>query len=428
MSGTREIKSFAIYPSIGIARVGNSPDEHFFGPELPGQYPRDPDDYRDKSGCIKRQAARFRVYGLDADGRVVKEITAADARITWKVEVANKKAAWYEFQVALDIPAAAGQVAGVTPDPSALRNEGTDRAQLAITPPCVAISGVSVNAEGHDRAYAFDRGCFLGQQVYLGELRTDAEGRLIFLGGRGASASKDGPDAIAWGFENNDGWHDDVSDGPVDARVEYQGEHYEATGAWVVVAPPNFAPGIQGMVTGYDLILAASTARRPVKPSFFEHIYPLLRRLTAMQWVNAGFARDFGFGTPYDFESPELVARLNDPGERSSTLRHAIFKRFRQTTYPYMEPSALPSYYGDDMLAEPPMDPRQWMAVLDTQYGWLAQWAKGDFIPDEPRPERRWEQLDAAEQVRLIDRGVLEDTLGGLSTRGARSPGRCATR
>jgi hypothetical protein len=420
MSDTREIKRFAIYPSIGVARVGNSPDGYFFGPELPGPIPPDPGGYRDASGRIKRQAARFRVYGLDADGKVVKEITAADARITWKVEVANKKAAWFDFDQAFDIPASKGELADVAGTVSTRRNAdvvGDARKALAITPPRRAVSGPDVNRDGRDPDCAFEGTCF-EKPVYLGELRTDAEGRLIFLGGRGVSASKDGTPAQT--FANNDGWYDDVCDGPVDALVEYPhgAAGVEATGAWVVVAPPNYAPGIQGMITGYDLILQVAAAGHPgllpEKPRFFEHIYPMLRRLTAMQWVNAGFARDFGSGTPYDLESPELVARLSQTGEPSATLRQGVFAFFRNATYPYLQPVTLPGFYGDAVtLNVNTTDPREWMAVLDTQYTWLAAWAKGDFIADERPPALSWDKLDAAEQVRLIDRGVLDETLGG---------------
>jgi outer membrane autotransporter protein len=69
----------AIHPAIGIARVGNSPDEYYFGPEIPGGLPIAPDGYKDASGAMKRQAARFRVFGLDAQGQVVRELTARDA-------------------------------------------------------------------------------------------------------------------------------------------------------------------------------------------------------------------------------------------------------------------------------------------------------------------------------------------------------------
>ena len=105
MSDSHQITQFAIYPAIGIARVGNSPQDFFFGPERPGEVPT---GYRDDGGRIKRQAARFRVYGLDAHGHVVEEITAAQAQVRWQVEVANKKAAWFNFDQALDIAESLG--------------------------------------------------------------------------------------------------------------------------------------------------------------------------------------------------------------------------------------------------------------------------------------------------------------------------------
>ena len=40
--GDRRIVRAAIHPTIGIARVGNSPDAFFFGPEVPGALPRPP--------------------------------------------------------------------------------------------------------------------------------------------------------------------------------------------------------------------------------------------------------------------------------------------------------------------------------------------------------------------------------------------------
>ena len=53
------IVSAAIHPAIGIARIGNSEDEYFIGPEVP--YPiHDPEDgYKDSTGAIKRQAANL---------------------------------------------------------------------------------------------------------------------------------------------------------------------------------------------------------------------------------------------------------------------------------------------------------------------------------------------------------------------------------
>ena len=55
---------YRIYPSIGIARVGNSKDGFFIGPEAPGIAPEGP--FRSADG-IKPQGARFRIYRLDID-------------------------------------------------------------------------------------------------------------------------------------------------------------------------------------------------------------------------------------------------------------------------------------------------------------------------------------------------------------------------
>ena len=70
------IVSCSIHPGIGIARLGNSPDEYFIGSEVPGHGPIFLDEttnlFRDKNGLIKRQAARFRIYGYDDKGNVIK--------------------------------------------------------------------------------------------------------------------------------------------------------------------------------------------------------------------------------------------------------------------------------------------------------------------------------------------------------------------
>ena len=66
-----KVKKVAIYPSIGFARVGNSQNSYFIGPTIPGVPASDPNDFRDRSGRVKRQAAQFFVYGLDAKGNIL---------------------------------------------------------------------------------------------------------------------------------------------------------------------------------------------------------------------------------------------------------------------------------------------------------------------------------------------------------------------
>jgi hypothetical protein len=205
-----DIKTCRIYPGIGIARVGDSPDGFFIGPESPGLGPPPGSGFKDRAGRICRRAARFRVYGFDADGNVMQELTAQTPGVTigWQVELTNRKASGIKFAGVIQ-----GKKNDTSPDPKMMRNLGvSDRSQLEIRPSPRKISGT--NCAGQQ--YAFDDGSFFGQAVYLGELRTDEAGRLLILGGRGASGAVTGSRPIAH-YANNDGWHDDTSDGSVTA-------------------------------------------------------------------------------------------------------------------------------------------------------------------------------------------------------------------
>ena len=170
-----------IYPAVGVSRLGNS-NEYFLGPEVYPETPKPAGFYRDDSGALKRQAARFRVYGYNAAGEVVRELTAADAEIKWTAHVANHKASWYEWILALDIPQAA--------DIKCPRRNATvdDRASLAIDGGTVSIEGVN---QGGEDSFCF-QGQFMDTDVPLGRLATDDAGRLIFVPANGTSASPQG--------------------------------------------------------------------------------------------------------------------------------------------------------------------------------------------------------------------------------------------
>ncbi len=417
MSELAKVVRVAIHPAIGVARVGNSRKSGregcFLCPELPGQHPllNENENARDGSGALRRQGARFRLFGMDADGRVIRELTAADARITWRVRLANKKAAWHEFQQAFDIPASKGEIPNVRPLASVLRNRSvTDRARLVVDPGERILPSV-VGA----RSARFDNGTFLGTRVDLGAALLDDDGRLIVLGGFGEAASPGGRPITD--FANNDGWYDDVSDGPVDATVEIGGRKLEAVGAWVIVGPPNFAPGITPFITGWDVALEVMISKglvaAPVRPAFDEHIRPILQRLSAAQWVNSGFALTFGWGSPADFSAADMLARLGDKGEATRPLRQAVFSSFRDPFSTSTQADRIPAVYGDAILIDPKTtDPREWMAILETQYGWLRQWADGDFDPGGA-PPRDWDALSPAERANALDRAALEDCTGG---------------
>jgi len=403
--GSGRIVRAAIHPAIGIARVGNSPDEYYFGPEIPGGLPIAPDGYKDASGAMKRQAARFRVFGLDAHGHVVRELTADDAPIEWTVHLANKKASWYEFETALDIPEAV---------PTSRRNPAygrRERQALVIDPGPRGVSG------RNGGAVPFDTGTFLGQPVYLGELRTDAEGRLLVLGGRGRSFSPSG--AALTTFGNNNGWTDDTADGPVRARVRFGRAVLPVDPAWVVVAPPNYAPALAtdfGTLYNviYQTMLDLGWVTPPAQVSFLADIFPLFERLADLQWVNQGVLNRYGWDSPEQFLSPAYLARLADPSPANAAFRQALFARFRNSDYETLESAVdvLPPLYGD-AITLPPVSPRSYLAVQPFQYSALQRWAAGDFVPGVAGPiASQLEDLPIGVQAVALDRAALEACLG----------------
>jgi hypothetical protein len=404
-TGETTIVRAAIHPAIGIARVGNSESEYFLAPEVADPPPEVPGFYRDPTGALKRQAVRFRIYGLNAAGTPVAELTAENAEIRWTVHLANKKSAWYQFQIALDIPEAASAPR------SWLRNLTiSDRSRLVIDPGARHIAGRNVGG-GPD--HTFDNGKFLGTSVYLGELRTDAQGRLIVLGGRGKSASYNGARAVT--FANNEGWHDDTSDGPVTAEVIYAGQRLETDPAWIVVAPPNYGPLQKSVRTMWDLIrdlaITVGTLPKPPRPSFDRDIRPIFERLSRLQWVNAGYAGGFGWGAPSDFANPEWLEKLSRHSSDTAEMRHVIANQFRVFDRDAWSPVPWPWLYGDAVAIPPAETPRQNVALSDTQLAMLQQWSAGDFdadyVPGRISP-RRIEDLPVAEQPDMLDRASLE--------------------
>lgn len=395
----------AIHPSIGIARLGNSEDEFFLGPEIVDPPPFPPGFYRDRSGALKRQAARFRIYGLNTAGQAVTELTAGNAEIVWRVHLANKKGAWYQFQIALDIPEADSA-------PHAfMRNVAVpDRDNLKIDPGSRAISGANTHG-GPD--YSFDTGKFMGKQVYLGELQTDESGRLIVLGGLGNSASFNGTPVVT--FANNEGWYDDTSDGPVRATVEYQGKALQVDPAWVVVTPPNYGPRQKSVRTMWDLMrdtaIKAKMLPEPTCPSFNGDIRPIFERLSQLQWVNAGFAASFGWGGPNHYVTPEWLERLADNTVVEQELRRTVANQFRKFDRDAWCPTPWPWEYGDAMNVPAAHTPRQNVALSDTQLHLLELWAEGNFVSDYNPSQLAPQTLDdipMIEQPDTLDRAALD--------------------
>jgi L-Lysine epsilon oxidase N-terminal/L-lysine epsilon oxidase C-terminal domain len=287
-------------------------------------------------------------------------------RIDWTVDLANRKAA-LDRQLG----------------PARPRNvDVADRHSLVI-------QGVQpVTISGPAQPAAAVQGRFLGTDVYLGEVRTDAQGRLLVLGGRGVSGSVP-PGAPLTSFANNDRWHDDVSDGPVTAMATPPGgaPAEVAESSWVIVAPPDFAPRIDAIVSLYDITTQAAidggTLVPQEKPSFSTHIRPMIERIADMRWVDSY--------TEWQDLQPLDWSALADPSAVSRSLRQRVAGRIRQ---PGLARFHLPTF-------------------LRT---YLDQWVAGDFVsdlgsppPDVPLPE----QLDRAALERSSGNNFFPGIEGG---------------
>ncbi len=272
---------YKIYPPIGIARLGNDLTQYYIGPEIPGHPGFESDGHGGESPVkkykvdedqIKRQAARFRIFEIpDGSDTPRPAQLPPGATIEWTVHLVNKKAA------ILRLP-------GPPTQPSRPQLAPNPAPQL-IDPQAQTIAGA--NGSG----VKFDAGEFMSRRVPLGELMTDRDQNLLVLGGFGFSSSP--TNAPIPTFYTNPGWHDDTSDGPVKARIRLpDGSAIDnITPAWVIVAPPDYAPEIHGVVTLYDIITQVGIdhfgLQPPTQVSFTRHVFPLLSRTRRLRWVNA---------------------------------------------------------------------------------------------------------------------------------------------
>ena len=395
-------RTYRIHPAIGVARVGNSPDDYYVGPEAPGVLPtlNQPDSpsatdgkHRDAQGRVKRQGARFRVYEYTHDdaGAVtqVREITAADAQIEWQVHLANRKAAAIQF------------------NGSTRRNEGLPEDQLIIDTGSQKISGI---AQKPQRL----QGSFMQVPVVLGDLITDRAGRLIVLGGFGHSQSVP-PGRPLENYSNNDGWCDDVSDGPVRATVRLKDsrESVAAEPSWVMVTPPDYAPGIQNVITLYDIVYSmmakidpALAVNERTRISFSRDIFPILRRASSMHWVSDISSRGHSPSRRGHFLSRMDQLSSNKPAEASA--RDQIFQKLRNPlTGGGGNMPKLPASIDKDVALT--------VALTEVQYARMGKWARGEFDADwtgqapEPLPLDR---LPVREQPTALDRAALEACVG----------------
>jgi L-Lysine epsilon oxidase N-terminal/L-lysine epsilon oxidase C-terminal domain len=424
------VPQFKIHPAIGVARLGNS-QESYAGPTIPGVL-SPPVQYRDSTPQkqLKRQAATFWVYAYDEANPTAEPVKVEVgpgkpvARIEWTVHLANKKAAWFEFR------GLTGSKDVLNPPnhgypPNSLRNPAGPRSQWIIDPGPATASTPGTTVEFRKTPTngvwpTLTNGNATSIET-LGQMSVEADSGLTVLGGFGNSGSVNGSDIVT--FANNPGWFDDTSDGSVKAKVVLaDGSTFDAAPAWVLVAPPDFAPPVESIVTMYDTMydvglrllgsdpsifnVASGQFQPGFTPSFEADVYPILRRAFMYRWV-------------YNEDAPNLpnfhatlknFAALSTPptpgNDPNRTKRNAIFQKLRapdQGLNEAFDSGKMPKLHGD--LGEGTA-----LTLTATQYEIMKRWRDGTFTrgsgPIPPPPP-------AAVTAAGLNRAVLEACVGG---------------
>jgi len=474
--------------------------------------------YRDSKARLKRQAQRYRVYAYDENDKVVAELTSDSDLVKsmrWRVHVRNMKAANYAFQGPylfdpdklrnpsiqpgkkpterdqLIIDAGVHTISSGQTGPVAMKGDIFTGVGKVSLPGELRYEGFTPK----DPSKAVEVTYKGAKDIELGQLHLDSQSRLLFVPGPGKSEcvttpkvalsnpsatvnppngpqNGENPLTNQFSYFNVPGWWDDTCGGEIDVtvtlkdgtvlstrddvRVETdEGTRNPRAGAWIVTAPPKFAPHMYHVVSILDRVYEAFPEAYPYagqKTNFYRDIYPIFAEAVNYGWVSAEAAgvtpetkgAAHGPGQAGDLLSAEYLASLADPLEKSKPIRQMIYGLMRHA----------PGKRGrlvDSLLPAPPQRPTSWkseefkrtedasrmpklwgsggkplqnqqlgnhlpeqfLSLTDWQLNHLKNWADGDFevgALQEPVP---LEKLPLAEQPHALDSSALEPTIGG---------------
>ena len=462
--------SYQIHPKIGVARLGNSVHGFYLGPEATGGLPIECDQhgtalienghpvlvrkFKDATGAIKRQAARFSVYLHDDREPVgtAREVLAGHdgvARISWTVHLANKKPIWFTFSEGkgdLEFGEWNSYANQHVPLNNANVTDPKQRKALIIDPGPRTLDGPEQTAEisRYNIPTEYQYGSFPPSNITppinsLGTLKTDAAGLLLVLGGYGTSS---GTSAIT-SFRGASDWWDDVSDGFVQATLHMQnGSVINLEPVWVIVGSPKYAPELVNIVTlddtlydvairflNYDPQIFPNPApfgptsgpgpydpfagfNPDYRPNYERDIAPIIRRPEAYRWVAQ-------VPTMIEFAHPHF--NTADPSEANRPNRDRYFSFFRvpvpPQSYRFIDqikngPNAL---FGPDNVPLMPLNSGdnsvtneliyKFLTLTPTQYFFLHQWALGKFTTGA--------QSLPPGDVLPLDRQIIGNCVGG---------------
>lgn len=240
--------------------------------------------------------------------------------------------------------------------------------------------------------------------VSLGALRTEANGRLLVVPANGTACSFT-PDCALGDDVNNDGWFDDVADGPVWATLVFDdGGTVEAQGAWVVTTDPGYAPQTLNVVSLWDDIyetfveqlglvpslFSGGQYQAGYQPSFQDDVYPVFRGAWMQQW-NTALPQAALAG----HESVNDITPDDDPA-RYLDVQSIIRNPNEWEDQSEIGSPRMPLSLGDSGMS--------FLMVTKTQYFFLTQWFAGTYSKQPGPPPGQGE---------LLDRVTLVNCLGG---------------
>ncbi|MCH2224028.1 MAG: CTQ-dependent lysine 6-oxidase LodA [Crocinitomicaceae bacterium] len=429
-----------ISPSIGVARLGNSNKQFFLSPDEIGGLPYEADasgnklgpikNFKDDESQVRRQGQQFKV--IDENGNEITADSENIESIEWTVHLANKKAAWYQYSE-LEGNLLYGEENSYknrnVPFKNASKTTEAERQTLIIDPGPRSLSGRNQSIgfdessvpNGYPSQFPPSTVSSGTPITTLGDLKTDDDGRLVVLGGYGHA----GGNEPLTSYGGSDTWHDDISDGPVYCKILFKdGTDPIVLNAWVIVGSPDFAPEIVNISTLSDSMFDVGVRHFNLVPDMCENgvfnssykvnyqrdILPIMKRFTGYQWV-ANVQSMMAFSANF--------VDLSDPSKNNKQNRENYFSYFRRPNDKNApsanEPqSQLFKTNGSDSFPMMPLNSGsnsvsnenivKFLALNDTQYFMLQQWANGSFEnnPDfEPFPVSKADQASVGNCVGL---------------------------
>lgn len=295
---------------------------------------------------------------------------------------------------------------GTSNDPTTM--DDANRQQLILDPGPITLDDInqSENFDLDPETYPFLSELNPFPIKTLGSAQTDANGNLIVLGGFGNSGSTSDNGSMITAYANNEGWFDDIADGPVTAVIVMD-DNTEITvdvPAWVSVAPPAYAPQIINQVNLYDDIydiyvreLNANPAlfnngkfQEDYQPNYYSEVQPILMRPDLYQYV----ASLPSIGTNNHFDI------INDSAEQFAGFAAKYLRGRGSQGDPASgpaenQPSLMPLLAGDNPISN--FTASKFLGLTATQFFILSQFVNGNADKNNPPQEAAGSALDKAQ-------------------------------